>query len=111
MQQHLTAVYSTLALTILISAVGCYTDMLFHVGGIITTICTFGSMVWLASTNEMSMAPAKRYGLLGAFAFCQVRLIAMPCMPPPPGPHVACMYPACAQHCMHATALNAVVVS
>lgn len=48
-QRHLQKVYLTLACALAVTALGAYTDITFHVGGLLTFIVGFISMVWLTS--------------------------------------------------------------
>ena len=51
-QKHLSAVYRTLALTILVSAIGAYAHLLYHIGGFLTHIGTIGCMIALFSSRD-----------------------------------------------------------
>lgn len=70
-QKHLVRVYATLAAALLTAAVGVAADVTFHIGGLITTLAAFGSLLWLSFSNPDVDSQAKRLTLLGTFAFCQ----------------------------------------
>ncbi|XP_013616139.1 PREDICTED: bax inhibitor 1-like [Brassica oleracea var. oleracea] len=48
-QNHLKRVYLTLCCALVASAFGAYLHVLWNIGGILTTIGCFGSMIWLLS--------------------------------------------------------------
>ncbi len=50
-QKHLVRVYATLAAALLTAAVGVAADVTFHIGGLITTLAAFGSLLWLSFSN------------------------------------------------------------
>merc|ERR1712119_66828 len=49
-QAHLKKVYLTLCCTLVASAAGAYLHFLLNIGGMLTTIACFGSILWLFST-------------------------------------------------------------
>ncbi|KAJ0242660.1 Bax inhibitor 1 [Hirschfeldia incana] len=49
-QNHLKRVYLTLCCALIASAFGAYLHVLWNIGGILTTIGCFGSMIWLLSS-------------------------------------------------------------
>ncbi|KAK4557725.1 hypothetical protein RGQ29_007477 [Quercus rubra] len=49
-QAHLKKVYLTLCCTLVASAAGAYLHFLWNIGGMLTTIACFGSILWLFST-------------------------------------------------------------
>eukprot|EP00879_Flechtneria_rotunda_P000617 GHRR01000730.1.p1 GENE.GHRR01000730.1~~GHRR01000730.1.p1 ORF type:complete len:249 (+),score=79.29 GHRR01000730.1:182-928(+) len=70
-QKHLTKVYTTLTLALGLATLGVIADVLYHVGGALTTIAALVSLVWLGFTQPGYHNQGKRYALLGTFAFCQ----------------------------------------
>jgi len=69
-RKHLTNVYSTLALTVLASAIGSLVFMYTHaVGGLLTIIAVFGLLIWLHSTPVHEVNT--RMMILLAFGFFQ----------------------------------------
>lgn len=70
-QKHLTRVYATLTLALVVAALGTTANLVLHIGGWLTTLAAFGSLMWLVMTPATPANLNKRYGLLGAFAFCQ----------------------------------------
>lgn len=66
-------VYTTLAVTLLIAAAGVFTDVTFHVGGVLTGIASFVSLLALLMMAPTQQNLHKRLAALAAFAFCQVR--------------------------------------
>jgi FtsH-binding integral membrane protein len=69
-QKHLTKVYATLTLAVGLLSLGVAADVVFHVGGLLTGLASFGSLLWLGFTTPADSSN-KRYALLGTFAFCQ----------------------------------------
>lgn len=69
-QKHLTKVYATLTLAVGLLTLGIAADVTFHVGGALTALASFGSLIWLGFTTPAD-GQNKRYALLGTFAFCQ----------------------------------------
>jgi len=63
-------VYVALALTTAVSAAGAYTDVVFHVGGILSSILAFASMFYVLSTDAYTTAAWKRRAALASYAFC-----------------------------------------
>jgi hypothetical protein len=43
-------VYATLTAAVLLSALGVFFNITFHVGGVLATLAAFGSLTWLAFT-------------------------------------------------------------
>lgn len=70
-QKHLSKVYATLTAAVVLAVIGSATDVVFHIGGVLTTLLAFGSLLWLSFTPATAENQAKRYALLGAFAFAQ----------------------------------------
>jgi len=70
-QHHLQRVYTTLAATVLLSAVGVYIHTLLNIGGIITSLLFFGASTWLMATPSTPQNETKRLQLLGAAALCE----------------------------------------
>ncbi|KIY93165.1 Bax inhibitor 1 [Monoraphidium neglectum] len=70
-QKHLQKVYTTLAATLLVAAAGVYADVTYHVGGAVTGLLAFGSLMALVFMAPTQQNLQKRYALLAAFAFCQ----------------------------------------
>lgn len=70
-QHHLQRVYTTLAATVLLSAVGVYIHTLLNIGGIITSMMFIGASTWLALTPSTVQNETKRLQLLGAAALCE----------------------------------------
>jgi len=53
-------VYATLMAAVLLASVGIATDVMYHVGGTLTTLMAFGSLIWLSFTpptaeNQVSL--------------------------------------------------------
>ncbi|CAG7894890.1 hypothetical protein BRARA_B02945 [Brassica rapa] len=61
-QNHLKRVYLTLCCALVASAFGAYLHVLWNIGGILTTIGCFGSMIWLLSSPPYEQQ--KRLSLL-----------------------------------------------
>ncbi|CAK8539526.1 unnamed protein product [Lathyrus sativus] len=68
-RNHLKQVYLTLCFAVAAAAVGAYLHVLFHLGGILTTIACVGTSVWLLSTPPYE--ERKRLSLLMAAAMFQ----------------------------------------
>ncbi|XVE57571.1 hypothetical protein DITRI_Ditri04bG0100700 [Diplodiscus trichospermus] len=49
-QTHLKRVYLTLCCALIASAVGAYLHILWNIGGYLTTVACFGTIIWLLST-------------------------------------------------------------
>eukprot|EP01101_Sappina_pedata_P003955 TRINITY_DN1613_c0_g1_i1.p1 TRINITY_DN1613_c0_g1~~TRINITY_DN1613_c0_g1_i1.p1 ORF type:complete len:256 (+),score=102.49 TRINITY_DN1613_c0_g1_i1:23-790(+) len=76
--QHLTKVYSTLCVTILASAIGALADIQYNIGGLITTLITFGCIIALGATSYQmntnvpdTKSLATRFSLLLSIGFFQ----------------------------------------
>jgi FtsH-binding integral membrane protein len=67
-QNHVFKVYKELATMFIYSAVGVYTDMLFNINGMLTTIGTFAALLLFSFTNELTNQSTARM-LLYAFSF------------------------------------------
>lgn len=70
-QHHLQRVYTTLAATVLLSAVGVYIHTLLNIGGIITSLLFIAASAWLAATPHTPQDETKRLSLLGAAALLE----------------------------------------
>ncbi|PNW89070.1 hypothetical protein CHLRE_01g061807v5 [Chlamydomonas reinhardtii] len=70
-QAYLQRVYLTLSVAVAISALGCFLDIQYSIGGWLTGLMGFGCMLGLAFTSATPQTLNKRYALLGGFAFCQ----------------------------------------
>ncbi|KAJ7011329.1 hypothetical protein NC653_001684 [Populus alba x Populus x berolinensis] len=68
-QNHLKQVYLTLCCALVASAAGAYLHILWNIGGLLTTIASFGCMAWLLSISPYE--EQKRVGLLMATALLQ----------------------------------------
>merc|ERR1712216_71248 len=62
-QVHLQRVYATLAACVLISALGCWTYVNYHIGGAWSGFVALGLLIWLNFTD--SHEKQKRLGILG----------------------------------------------
>lgn len=67
-QSHLAQVYTALTLTLLSASVGSWAHVQFHLGGMLTTIATFGIMMLLGGDADKSFNN-RRLGYLLAFGF------------------------------------------
>ncbi|KAK1286366.1 Bax inhibitor 1 [Acorus calamus] len=63
-QSHLKRVYLTLCCALAAAAVGAYLHMLWNIGGLLTALSCFGSMMWLLASPPREVN--KRVGLLMA---------------------------------------------
>ncbi|KAK1273441.1 Bax inhibitor 1 [Acorus gramineus] len=63
-QSHLKKVYLTLCCALVASAVGAYLHILWNIGGLLTSLSCFGSMIWLLASPPHEVN--KRVGLLMA---------------------------------------------
>lgn len=70
-QKHVEKVYATLAAALLVSAAGCYFNMMTGIGGWLTMISFVISVVWLSSVPPEPQNLNKRYALLAGAAFSQ----------------------------------------
>jgi FtsH-binding integral membrane protein len=70
-QKHVEKVYATLAAALLVSAAGCYVNILTGLGGWLTMLTFVGSVVWLSATPPEPRNLNKRYALLAGAAFSQ----------------------------------------
>ncbi|KAG2432725.1 hypothetical protein HYH02_012859 [Chlamydomonas schloesseri] len=70
-QAYLQRVYLTLSVAVAISALGCFLDIQYRIGGWLTGLLGFGCMLGLAFTSATPQTLNKRYALLAGFAFCQ----------------------------------------
>lgn len=70
-QLHLQKVYATLAVALAVCAAGCATDIMFHVGGILTFFGALGCLIGLGMTPATPQSLNQRYLMLGGFSFCQ----------------------------------------
>ncbi|XP_057816398.2 bax inhibitor 1 [Cryptomeria japonica] len=70
-QNHLKRVYFTLACTLLVSALGVYSHLLWNIGGLLTATGLMASVVWLLSTPPNPYNEGKRVKLLMAAALCE----------------------------------------
>ncbi|KAH8960114.1 hypothetical protein BDL97_06G114400 [Sphagnum fallax] len=68
-QSHLQKVYLTLAAALLVSALGVYVHILWHIGGLITSLGFIATTAWLVSTPSTPAEEGKRLKLLAAAAF------------------------------------------
>ncbi|KAI8546697.1 hypothetical protein RHMOL_Rhmol07G0140000 [Rhododendron molle] len=68
-QSHLKQVYLSLCCALIASAVGAYLHILWNIGGLLTTIGSIGSLVWLLSTPPYE--ERKRVALLMVTALFQ----------------------------------------
>ncbi|KAK2356340.1 bax inhibitor [Trifolium repens] len=68
-QNHIKRVYFTLCCAIAASAVGAFLHVLWNIGGFLTTLACFGTMIWLLSTPPFE--EQKRVYLLMASALFQ----------------------------------------
>eukprot|EP00296_Roombia_truncata_P000709 JP436398.1.p1 GENE.JP436398.1~~JP436398.1.p1 ORF type:complete len:258 (+),score=49.68 JP436398.1:102-776(+) len=66
-QTHLTHVYAALCATVLMAAFGAFADIITHMGGLLTTLCTLGMLVLLGSSRDQPVS--NRIGYLLAFGF------------------------------------------
>lgn len=74
-RQHLTKVYSTLAVSLLVAATGSIVEIATHAfAGLLSTIALLGLVIWFAITNAYEIN--KRLGLLAGIAFLQGVMIA-----------------------------------
>jgi len=74
-RQHLTKVYTTLAASLLVAAIGSFVEILTHTfAGIYSFIALIGLVIWFAITDPAQIQ--KRIGLLFAIAFAQGVFIA-----------------------------------
>jgi len=64
-KEHLTKVYATLAVMVLISAIGCWVHVAFGFGGGWSGLVALGLLLWLHSTDQRD--EQKRQGILAAF--------------------------------------------
>merc|ERR1711939_565666 len=62
---HLTKVYTTLAMMVFISALGCYAHVAYGVGGPWSGLITIGFLMWLQFTDKRE--EQKRLGILAGF--------------------------------------------
>ena len=67
-QSHLAQVYSALTLTLLAASLGSTAHVYYQIGGMLSTIATFGMMMLLGSDTDKSFNN-KRLGYLLAFGF------------------------------------------
>lgn len=65
-QNHIKQVYLTLCCAVVSAAVGAFLHVLWNIGGVLTTVASIGSMVWLLSTPPFE--EKKRVSLLMASA-------------------------------------------
>eukprot|EP00894_Picocystis_sp_ML_P004276 jgi/Pico_ML_1/54793/g657.t1 len=70
-QQHLVAVYSLLAVSLLSAAVGVYAHLSFNLGGLLTTIANIVCVVWLLSMYNLPDNFQQRLGLFFGASFFQ----------------------------------------
>jgi len=70
LRQHLFRVYSTLAATLVASAVGCVAHLRYNVGGLLTSLISLAIMAYLG-TDADKRNTGKRVTLLGGFGFFQ----------------------------------------
>lgn len=71
---HLRQVYLTLAAFVFSAAVGSYVQLVSHVGGFMTLIATFASLIWFFMTPHVegdTNTMYKRFGIVMAFSFLQ----------------------------------------
>lgn len=68
-QNHIKRVYLTLCCAIAASAVGAFLHVLWNIGGFLTTLACFGTIIWLLSTPPFE--EQKRLSLLMASALFQ----------------------------------------
>lgn len=64
-QAHLQRVYATLAACVLVSALGCWAYVNYHIGGAWSGFVALGLLIWLNFTD--SREKQKRLGILGGF--------------------------------------------
>lgn len=70
-QKHLQQVYTTLAGALLVACVGVYVDLLYSLGGLLTSLGFLGTSIWLTATPATPKEEGKRLKLLGLAAFLQ----------------------------------------
>ncbi|KAG0616206.1 hypothetical protein M758_5G098900 [Ceratodon purpureus] len=70
-QHHLLKVYTTLAITVLLSTIGVYIHTLLNIGGIITSLLFILLSTWLVVIPPIIENEIKRLMLLGAAAICE----------------------------------------
>lgn len=70
-QAHLQKVYLTLTACVLVAAAGVYTDITLRIGGVLTGLVAFASLMAVLLMAPTKQNEGKRYGALAAFAFCQ----------------------------------------
>jgi len=74
-RQHLTKVYSTLAISLLVAAVGSIVEITTHAfSGILSIVALIGLLIWFGITSPADIQ--KRLGLLVGIAFLQGVMIA-----------------------------------
>lgn len=66
MQQHLSRVYASLALTVAAATVGAYLHLVTHIGGMLTGILALGAMLYLAMDSDKTNY-TRRLAVLGSF--------------------------------------------
>jgi len=68
-RSHLVKVYGSLTFAAVMASFGCYMNMLYHFGGILTTILMLVSLISLFSISVNDKVP--RLTLYGVFAFLE----------------------------------------
>ncbi|XP_002969696.2 bax inhibitor 1 [Selaginella moellendorffii] len=70
-KRHVRQVYWTVAMALIVSAVGVYAHMLLNIGGLLTTFGFLGCSFALMNTSSSYAAQGKRWTWLMAAAFCE----------------------------------------
>eukprot|EP00798_Chlamydomonas_sp_ICE-L_P030348 gene30348-35352_t len=70
-QKHLQKTYATLAVSMLVLALGVYAHLAMGISGFITQIASFGCLIGLGLSPTTPYNLYNRYGLLAGFSFCQ----------------------------------------
>lgn len=64
LRSHLVKVYSSLTFTLFCCALGAVADIYYNVGGILTTLLTFGSMMYLVPTPVSNVFLTRTHSLI-----------------------------------------------
>jgi len=69
-QSHLARVYSVLSLGLGVAALGSWIHLQTHLGGVLSTLATFGFLLWLSFDQDKSNQ-LKRIGIFSGFCFAK----------------------------------------